>query len=108
MSEGVDAVPVDIGDRAICAHAEVSGHELHADHGAGLERRRIAQARAQAATSGNPLSRLQADGAQLGCEMLDGSPREPGEGERRGDILEPRTSGKYPLPPGEVTGQIRS
>ena len=44
MAEGVDAVAVDVGDGAVGADAEIAGHELDADHGAGLEVGGIAHA----------------------------------------------------------------
>ena len=86
MPEGVDAIAVDVGDGAVGAHREVAGHELNADHGAGLEVGGIAHGGLDLAAGGNALPRLEAEGAQLGRKGVEGGAGESAEGDGGRDI----------------------
>ena len=86
MAEGVDAIAVDVGDGAIGADGEIAGHQLDADHGAGLEVGGVAHDWFEFAAAGDALARFEPEGAELGGEGVEGGAAEAAEGERRGDI----------------------
>jgi len=79
VSEGPHAIAVDVGDGAIRAYAEVSGHQLDADHGAGLEIGGVAHARLDFSARADALARLQAERAQFWCERFQRGAAEPAE-----------------------------
>ena len=105
VPEGPHAIAVDVGDGAIGAHAEVSGHQLDADHGAGLEIGGVAHARLDFSARGDALARLQAQRAQLRRERFQRGAAEPAEGDGGGDIHHARFAGGPRGHPGLGFGQ---
>ena len=86
MAEGVDAIAVDVGDGAIGADREIAGHQLDADHGAGLEVGGIAHGGLDFAAAGDALAGFESEGAELRREGIERGAAESAEGEGRGDI----------------------
>ena len=76
VTEGVDFLAIDVSDRAVGPDAQVAGHELHADHGSGLERRTVPHPRIYTPPGGNALPGLEPESAQLRCEFFNGGARE--------------------------------
>ena len=98
VAEGVDVVAVDVGDGAIGAHAEVAGHQLHADHGAGLEVGGIAHARVRFCRRPvTPWRGSRPSGAELRRESIERGAGESAEGDRRGDIDHSGVAGRRRL-----------
>ena len=83
---------------------EIAGHQLDADHGAGLEVGGIAHAGLDFAAAGDALARFEAEGAELGREGVEGGAAEAAEGERRGDIDHAGFAGRGRAPGGECGG----
>ena len=106
MAEGVDLIAVDVGDGAIRADAEVAGHELDADHGAGLDPGGVAHAGAGGSAGGEGLGGFEAQAAKLRGEGIEGGAGESGEGDRRGDIEELGGAGGGFQAAGEQAGEI--
>ena len=93
MTEGVHAGAIDIGDRAVGAHAQVAGHELDADHGAGFEVGGISHPGWDVSAAGDALPRFQPQRPELRPEGLQGLLAEAAEGDRRGDIHQALVAG---------------
>src|SRR5205814_1404947 len=93
MAEGVDATAIDVGHRAIGADAEVAGHQLHADHGTGLEVGWVAHGPFDFAAGSDALAGFQAEGVQLGSERVERGACETAERHWGSDIDHARIGG---------------
>src|SRR5579862_426770 len=88
MTESVDAIAVDIGNRAVSADVHVAGKKLNADHRSRLDGGGRAEFRRGISTPRNSLTRIQPEGAELWGEVIERGGGKSGERYRRGDLLE--------------------
>ena len=83
---------------------KIAGHQLDADHGAGLEVGGIAHGGLDLAAAGDALARFESEGAELRREGVERGAAESAEGERRGDIDHAGLAGHGRVRAGESGG----
>src|SRR5205807_8787960 len=76
VPEREDALAVDVRDSPIGADAIVARQELHGDHVAGMQQRRVTHFRRKMAAARNALQRLKSELSQLRRKMVERGARE--------------------------------